>query len=254
MNFPVQPAGNAKTALAELQGLKRVVMTGMKKVAITGITLSTTDPVSILAVAHGLLTGDTVYFGGTIVGTTELNGTFHTIAKTDADNFTLDHTDSSDYTAWTSGGTTHETQDVTGLKPNDAIFSVLAFDGDGSAAVSVLDLTSEVVVVAKKQGIGAITLTGATTVKLTVSSHGLATGDYITINDDIGGTVELAGKSYIVNKIDSSTLELPNTVSSNFTAYTSGGEIIEASRAKIALETDTAAYRLLIDFFNKPAI
>ena len=71
---------------------------------ITGITLAGTDPVSILLVAHGLSTDDQVLFSD-VAGTTELNDNTYRATKTDADNFTLDGTDSSDFTAWTSGGT-----------------------------------------------------------------------------------------------------------------------------------------------------
>jgi hypothetical protein len=71
---------------------------------ITGITLTGTDPVSILLVAHGFSTDDQVVFSS-VGGTTELNGETYRATKTDADNFTLNGTDSSDFTAWTSSGT-----------------------------------------------------------------------------------------------------------------------------------------------------
>jgi hypothetical protein len=72
--------------------------------AITGITLSGTDPVQITIVAHGLTTGRQGVFSS-VGGTTELNDNTYKITKVDADNFTLQGTDSSNFTAWTSGGT-----------------------------------------------------------------------------------------------------------------------------------------------------
>jgi len=72
--------------------------------AITGITLSGTDPVQITIVAHGLTTGRQGVFSS-VGGTDELDDNTYKITLVDADNFTLQGTDSSDFTAWTSGGT-----------------------------------------------------------------------------------------------------------------------------------------------------
>lgn len=72
--------------------------------AITGITLSGSDPVQITIIAHGLSTGRQGVFSS-VVGTTELNDNTYKITKVDANNFTLQGTDSSNFTAWTSGGT-----------------------------------------------------------------------------------------------------------------------------------------------------
>jgi hypothetical protein len=70
---------------------------------IEGITLSGTDPVSIQITAHGLTTGREI-IPSSVGGTTEINDNIYKITKTDADNFTLQGTDSSNFTAWTSGG------------------------------------------------------------------------------------------------------------------------------------------------------
>lgn len=72
--------------------------------SVTGITLSSTDPVSITIVAHGLTTGRQGVFSS-VGGTTELNDNTYKITKVDANTFTLQGTDSSDFTAWTSAGT-----------------------------------------------------------------------------------------------------------------------------------------------------
>ena len=69
---------------------------------ITGSTQA--NPCSITATAHELQTGDTVTITG-VVGMTELNGNSYTITVVDDDTFTLDSTDSTGYTAYTSGGT-----------------------------------------------------------------------------------------------------------------------------------------------------
>lgn len=71
---------------------------------IAGITLSGTNPVSIQVTAHGLSSGRQI-LPEDVGGTTELNDNTYKITVTDANNFTLNGTDSSDFTAWTSGGT-----------------------------------------------------------------------------------------------------------------------------------------------------
>ncbi len=71
---------------------------------VSGITLSGTDPVSVEVLDHGRVTDDEVKFAD-VVGTTLLNGNTYPVTLTDADNFTLQDTDSSDYSVYTSGGT-----------------------------------------------------------------------------------------------------------------------------------------------------
>jgi hypothetical protein len=72
---------------------------------ITAVTLSTTDPVLITSVAHGLSSGDTIRNVASIVGTVELNDSDYVIDVVSVDTFTLRFTRSSNYTAYTSGGT-----------------------------------------------------------------------------------------------------------------------------------------------------
>ncbi len=70
---------------------------------IEGITLSSTNPVSIQITAHGLTTGRQI-LPTSISGTTELNDNIYKVTVTDVNNFTLDGTDSSNFSAYTSGG------------------------------------------------------------------------------------------------------------------------------------------------------
>lgn len=71
---------------------------------VSAITLTGTSVVSITTnVVHGASTGDKVTFAN-VGGTTELNGNTYTITKTDTKNLTLDGTNSTLFTAWTSGG------------------------------------------------------------------------------------------------------------------------------------------------------
>jgi len=72
-------------------------------VDVAGITLSGNNPVSVQANAHGMSTGHNAKFSG-VGGTEELNGKAFKVTVVDTNNFTLDDTDSADFTAWTSGG------------------------------------------------------------------------------------------------------------------------------------------------------
>lgn len=74
---------------------------GSSVVAITGITQS--DSASVVAVGHGLNTGDVVQVNG-VVGMVEINGLESIVTVVDADNFTLDAVDSADMSAYISGG------------------------------------------------------------------------------------------------------------------------------------------------------
>jgi hypothetical protein len=73
-------------------------------VTITDIAKSGTDPLVVTAQAHGFVTGDRVLLAG-VVGMVEVNAITYVITRVDADNFSLDGTDSSDFTDYVSGGT-----------------------------------------------------------------------------------------------------------------------------------------------------
>lgn len=69
---------------------------------IASITLSSTSPVRIHLHTHGYTTGNTVRFTS-MVGTVELDEKEYIVTYVDADNFDLYGTDSSDFSAFTSG-------------------------------------------------------------------------------------------------------------------------------------------------------
>ena len=81
--------------------------------AITGATQ--TNPVALTVVAHGFVTGQVKRING-IVGMTQLNDRFFTITVTGPDTITLDGTDGTAFTAYTSGGNA-QTGQFYALKP-----------------------------------------------------------------------------------------------------------------------------------------
>lgn len=68
---------------------------------LTGATQA--DPAQITSTNHGLKTGDTIFIKN-VVGMTELNNNTYTVTFVDLNNFTLDGTDSTAFTAYDSGG------------------------------------------------------------------------------------------------------------------------------------------------------
>lgn len=61
------------------------------------------NPCQITSMEHSLITGTSIYIAN-VKGMTQLNGVIYTITVVDANNFTLDNTDSTGFTAYVSGG------------------------------------------------------------------------------------------------------------------------------------------------------
>jgi len=71
-----------------------------------------------------------------------------------------------------------------------------------------------------------VAITGATTadpVVITSNNHGLQTGDTVEI-DNVGGMVEINGRSFTVTRVDANTFSLDGEDGTGHTAYTSGGD------------------------------
>jgi len=99
---------------------------------VDAITLTDTDPVAITTAAdHGLTSGDRVYITS-VGGTVELNNKWYSVTVVDGDDLTLDGTDSSQFTTFTTGGTlTSEKGQITvtlgAAATADNVFDVTVF-------------------------------------------------------------------------------------------------------------------------------
>jgi len=82
----------------------RAIVSGSQCKAIEGITLSGSDPVSVNVTSHGFITGETARLISIVGFSPLMDGEFG-VTKTDDDNFTLNGTDSSDYTGPFTSGT-----------------------------------------------------------------------------------------------------------------------------------------------------
>ena len=77
---------------------------------VDGVTKDGSNPLQIDSTGHNFANGDLVYFLD-VGGTTELNGNSYTVENDQTNAFDLASTDSSNFTAWTSGGSANHAQD-----------------------------------------------------------------------------------------------------------------------------------------------
>lgn len=82
--------------------------------------------------------------------------------------------------------------------------------------------------------------TQANPVALTVTAHGRTTGDYVQI-DSVVGMTQLNGKIYVCTVVDANTLTLNGVDGTAFTAYTSGGTVINGAFYTLKESVDMAA-------------
>jgi hypothetical protein len=80
---------------------------------------------------HNFVTGDRVYISG-VSGMTELNDNYYDITVTSSNTFTLDNTDSSAYTTYTSGGTVGAINEFTTSFIESDLFKI-GYSQDGNS-------------------------------------------------------------------------------------------------------------------------
>lgn len=104
-----------------------------KEVAKTISGITAADPAVVTATAHGYENDDVVYISD-VEGMTEVNGFTFTVANKTNDTFELSGTDSSAYTAYTSGGTSHKVINFTfpSALPTDSDARFLVSDTNGN--------------------------------------------------------------------------------------------------------------------------
>ena len=184
-------------------------------ISITAATAD--DPVMITAANHGLADGDRIKILG-VAGMTELNDNFYVVANAKRTTFTLvdqdtyEAIDGEAFTTYTSGGQIYLANDL------DPLLITAA--------------------------------TAANPVVITAAAHGFSNGDWVYIHG-VKGMTELNGNFYIVAGATTNTFSLTDTDGvdidgSAYTAYTSGGQILEAIEMP---QTDSGA----IVVYHKPA-
>lgn len=156
---------------------------------ITGATKA--NPVVVTSVAHGLLVGQWVKFGG-INGMTELNSQYGKITAVTTDTFTIAAINSAGYGAYTSGGIAYPYE-----------FEGTEIEIEGA--------------------------TVANPVVITATAHGIPDGTIILIKET-GGMTEINDRIFITANATDDTFELTDYAGVDvnggaYTPYTSGGVI-----------------------------
>lgn len=99
--------------------------------------------------------------------------------------------------------------------------------------------------------------TQANPVALTVTAHGRTTGDYVQI-DSVVGMTQLNGKIYKCTVVDADTLTLDDVNGTAFTAYTSGGTVINgtfyALKESVDIATVTSGTTLATDHWGATGV
>ena len=212
---------------------------------ITAIT--TADPGVVTSASHGYSNGDEVYISG-VVGMTELNGKYFTVASVAANTFELTDVDGADvdasgYTAYASGGTVSAIAEITSpylerhlfelkvAQNADTMYIVhphyeprkLTRSGHASWTLAIFDRTADPFL--SKKVISGITKADPGVV--TSAAHGYSDGDVVIIEQVVGMT-EVNGGIFTVANKDANTFELTDidgtdVDTSGYTTYDSAG-------------------------------
>jgi hypothetical protein len=188
---------------------------------ISGITQA--NPAVVTSTSHGLATGAEIEITG-VVGMTEVNGNTYRITTIDGDTFRLEGTDSTGFTAYTSGGTWTVNGDL--LK-----YKVTANNRDTfEESLSALSSSTLTITGITQADPAVITLSAA---------HTLEYGDEIYI-DSVVGMTQLNDRRFLVLDAPSSTtIEIMSTSrapidSTGYGAYVSGGSVRTAFVTAVA--------------------
>lgn len=160
--------------------------TRWRSALITGATQA--NPCVITSARHGYVTGDQVTISD-VVGMTQLNGNTYTITVIDADSYSLDATDSTGFTAYSSGGLSR-------------------------VVTPIQDITD---------------ITQASPAVVTVAGHGYSAGDVLWLNGVSGMTqinrVYVKVTNPTVDTFEITYLNDDPIDTTGFTAYSSGGKV-----------------------------
>mgnify|MGYP003960823289 CR=1 FL=1 len=137
---------------------------------------------------------------------------------------------------------------ITDFLATSNLFSVIGFDGDATLlADQVIDFTSAMSVLADTLAVEGIAKTAGVDAIVTITGHGLLTGDYVLFDSTVVGATELNAKGFTITKIDDNTFYLDGALGGGYTAYVSGG-ILTLKSAKLVCSKASALYRLVVDF------
>lgn len=136
---------------------------------------------------------------------------------------------------------------VSNLKAKDYLLSVIGHDAAQAAqADKVKDFTALCSIAPNTLVIGGIAKTAGVEAIVTINGHPLLTGDYVKLNNDIGGSVELRNKTFKVEKLTANTFKLLECWGDSYTAFTSGGTVT-LDTGSLVCTAVTTSYRLVCE-------
>lgn len=213
---------------------------------ITNILKGTNTTVTVQT--HALSNGDEIYISG-VTGMTEINGAFYVVSDTATNTFKLKtlegvYVDSSNYNAYISGGTVERVYEIKSpyaakdlkniqfTQNADVVYLTcagyaprkLTRISDVNWTLKSFTRTSDPFYEAAK-AISGIVL-GITTT-LTVTGHGYANGDEVSIHG-IVGTTQINDDTFIVSDVTTNNFKIKDLAgnyidSTNYTAWSSAG-------------------------------
>jgi hypothetical protein len=233
---------------------QQALITTESVATVTAITSA--NPGVVTATAHGFSTGDSIAFAD-VVGMTEVNGNSYTITVIDANSFSI--TDTTAFTAYTSGGTATkggphglaegqdfafgsvaeaEWQPILGSHGTSNMYNRTWYADIVSPTTFRICSNSDMsnyIDTRALAGWGFVTetITDATRsnpVIVTMTGHGYANGQLIQNVTGVAGMTQLNGNDYYAGNVTANTVELfsdaglANSVDgTGFSAYVSGG-------------------------------
>jgi hypothetical protein len=195
-------------------------------------------PIQITSNNHGLTTGQSVFIWGA-QGNTAANNTASnpqwTVTVVDANNFTLNTSDGTTSGAYTAGTGTWST-----------LFNAMSLRG--------WTLQPGMVLTYEPNAGGGITgASNAAPIVITSNSHGLATGQKVSISGVLGNTAAnttASNPQWAITVIDANTFSLNGSTGS--AAYTSGGTWATNNEETVVVQPDPTTPGALLGNFRLP--
>lgn len=199
---------------------------GAPSVTIDSISQDSPSGQVLTSSAHNLSNGDVVLITG-VVGMTEINDQAFTVSVVDADEFTIG-TDTSGYTAYTSGGEVDQTDQVSCGTFFEERLAVSGLQSDPQTVwLSVTgDFQNFDTYFIDERTISAITQANPGKVTTSVY-HGLEEGDKVIITG-VNGMTEVNGREFTVQADDEDSFFLSGVDTSAYSARTSGGYVSQS--------------------------
>ncbi len=256
---PYQPNIVMRHGITPSAGAGSVTLTAATK-AITAI--SKANPAVVSSAAHGYANGDIIYIAG-VVGMTEVNGHWYKITNKGTDNYQLydlsgNKVDSTNYTTYTSGGTSQDILFISG--DVNRLISFLC-TGNVTRWAKITAFTSGTQVTAMIKGVDLPDSNPITTVRMGYWSEALGYPYAVTFHEQrliFGGSPEYPNTIW-GSKMGSDSFEIftPGTLDDDPIIYTLTTDQVNAIRwmssgPYLVVGTGDAEFSIRSNSLNEP--